>query len=89
MLIKEIETSDLFSIPKEIRVKAINEGVELFFEQCETIAELFDEPLDQVIDTTLGKFEEQLERELINENYELCYYLNEIIWGVSRKRNNI
>ena len=85
MVLKTLDAEELFNVSKEIRIKAINEGIDLFLKQCEQIAELLNEPYDKVIEITLSKFQAQLDMELINENYELCYYLQAIINGVNKK----
>jgi hypothetical protein len=84
-LLEEIDSSDLFNLTSEDRVKLIEEGVDLLIANCYEISEMTNIKLSKILSDTLGRIELQVNQLKDSENYELCYYLNELIWGVHRR----
>lgn len=85
--IDEVFVKDIFSLPVEDRKKLIEEGVDVFFQQAKIGALVLNISLDAFIDKHLFRLEKLLDEARLRENYEETYYLNEIIWGVHRRRD--
>lgn len=81
----KIESKDLFNLSREERVQVIEQGVDLLISNCYEISEITELKLSKVLSDTLGRIELQVQQLKDTENYELCYYLTELIWGVHRR----
>lgn len=88
-MIEKIDESQFFSLTPEERIQAINEGVELLLMNCSLLAKKHRRNLTKVINETLYNIELNKIIEEKNENYELCYYYDELIWGVHNKLEEI
>lgn len=85
MNIETLDSKDLFTLSRERRVEVIEEGVDLLIAQCYEISEMTEIKLSKVLSDSLGRMELKVQQLKDTENYELCYYLTELIWGVHRR----
>jgi hypothetical protein len=85
MNIETLDSKDLFTLSRERRVEVIEEGVDLLIAQCYEISEMTELKLSKVLSDSLGRMELKVQQLKDTENYELCYYLTELIWGVHRR----
>lgn len=85
MNIETLDSKDLFTLSRERRVEVIEEGVDLLIAQCYEISEMTEMKLSKVLSDSLGRMELKVQQLKDTENYELCYYLTELIWGVHRR----
>jgi hypothetical protein len=84
---EDIDVSDLFKLSLEDRKMVVEKGLELFIEQSRIGALILEVSVDTFMDKALWRIELELEKAKAQENYELVWYLNELIWGVHSKRN--
>lgn len=84
---EDIDVSDLFKLSLEDRKMIVEKGLELFIEQSRIGALILEVSVDTFMDKALWRIELELEKAKAQENYELVWYLNELIWGVHSKRN--
>lgn len=80
-----IESDDLFSLTPEERKQVIQESVELVLVQCDIISKTTNTKLSKIINKVLYNIELNKNIEEENENYELCYYYDELMWGVHNR----
>lgn len=84
---EDIDVSDLFKLSLEDRKMIVEKGLELFIEQSRIGALILEVSVDTFMDKALWRIELELDKAQAQENYELVWYLNELIWGVHSKRN--
>jgi hypothetical protein len=84
---EDIDVSDLFKLSLEDRKMIVEKGLELFIEQSRIGALILEVSVDTFMDKALWRIELELDKAKAQENYELVWYLNELIWGVHSKRN--
>ena len=82
----DVDVSDLFKISLEERKMILEQGINLFIEQARIGALVLNVSVDTFLDKALDRVDLALEKAKENENYELVWYLNELIWGVHSKR---
>jgi len=82
----DVDVSDLFKISLEDRKMILEQGINLFIEQARIGALVLNVSVDTFLDKALDRVDLALEKAKENENYELVWYLNELIWGVHSKR---
>jgi hypothetical protein len=85
----ELEAGELFNLPVQDRKKLIESGVDLLIEQVILLSYKQNKTFLKVINETLFVLDGNIEKEKQNENYELCYYLEELKWGVHRRLEEI
>ena len=84
MNLEEFDIKDFVSMDKDTKREFVNAGVVMFLEQVETLSILTDEKKSTILSMMLASLEFRIEELKQKEEYELCYFLNEIIWGVNR-----
>lgn len=82
---EDIEIEDLFKITREQRVALIEAGVESVIENCQKTSMFTGVKTSKLLSDTLGRLELRVKELAEQEQYEISYYLNELIWGVHRK----
>jgi hypothetical protein len=82
----DVDVSDLFKISLEERKMILEQGINLFIEQARIGALVLNVSVDTFLDKALDRVDLALEKAKENENYELVWYLNELIWGVHSRR---
>jgi hypothetical protein len=70
----------IFEETTEKKRELIEGGAELLWEQCRLTAQLTGENMGSVLSKSLAKLEMDVKIYQESEQYELCYYLNEVIW---------
>jgi len=85
MKLELLETGDLFSLTPEERKQIIQESVEIILTQCDILSKRTNTKLSKVINNVLYNIELNKDIEERNENYELCYYYDELMWGVHNR----
>lgn len=85
--INEVDVKDIFNYPIEERKTLIKQGVDLFIQQSKIGALVVNCSLDEYMDRHLMMLEREMEIEKKNENYEMVWYYNEIIWGIHETRD--
>jgi hypothetical protein len=87
--LEEIEVSELFKISTEDRVALIEWGVNNVIENCQKLSKITGEKTSKLLNETLWKYELKVKELAEEEQYELSYYFNELIWGVHRRLEQI
>ncbi len=70
----------IFEETPQKKKELIEGGAELLWEQCRLTAQLTGENMGSVLSKSLAKLERDVKIYQEKEQYELCYYLNEVIW---------
>jgi hypothetical protein len=81
----QIDHRDLFILPPEHRRELINGAVELFWRECELRSILTQEKLGVIISQSMSNLELRVKELKEQEEYELCYFLDEVIWGTHKR----
>jgi hypothetical protein len=84
-MIENFDSADLFQLTPEERKQIIHEGVDLLLQRCSQISKIYNKNLTKVINETIYNIETNKIIEEQNENYELCYFYDELIWGVHNR----
>lgn len=85
--INDVDIKDIFNHPIEDRKKLVEEGVELFLQQTKIGALILNCSVESYMDRHLMLLETEMEKHRQNEEYEIVWYYNEIIWGIHEKRD--
>jgi len=87
LTIQDVDVKDIFNYNIEDRKKLVEEGVELFLQQTKIGALILNCSVEQYMDRHLMLLETEMEKARNNEEYEIVWYYNEIIWGIHTKRD--
>jgi len=87
--LNQIEHTDIFNVSGETKKELIESGAELLWEQCRLTAKITGENLGVVLSKSLGNLELKVKELQDKEEYELCYYLNEVIWLTTSKAQQV
>jgi hypothetical protein len=87
--LNQIEHTDIFNVSGETKKELIESGAELLWEQCRLTAKITGENLGVVLSKSLGNLELKVQELQDKEEYELCYYLNEVIWLTTSKAQQV
>lgn len=86
---EEVEIKELFNIPTEDRVALIEWGVDNVIENCQKMSKITGEKTSKLLNETLWRYELKVKELAEEEQYELSYFFNELIWGVHRRIGEI
>ena len=81
----DLDTSVLFQLPVEERKKAIEMGVDVLIEQILLLSYKKEQGFVKTFNEVMATIDLNLTLEKENENYELCYYYEELMWGLRRR----
>lgn len=80
----EIQRTDIFNIDVEHKKELIQQSAELFWHQCSLTARLTGEKMGTILSKSLGNLEVRVKELQEEEEYEMCYFLNEVMWATHR-----
>lgn len=86
--IENIDAKDLFKVDIEIRKRIIESGVEVLLNNAIQTSKTTNMKLSKVLNDTLAAIEFHLEMYKEDENYELCYYMTELQFGLLKRINH-
>lgn len=84
-----IEIADLFKISSQERIKLIELGVDNVILNCQKLSRATGIKTSKLLSDTLVRFDMRVKELSEDEEYELSYYFNELIWGVHRRLNEL
>lgn len=87
--ILDTDISILFQLPVEDRKKTIEMGVDVLIEQILLLSYKQDKTFIKTLNEVMAVIDLNLTIEKENENYELCYYYEELMWGLRRRVDEI
>jgi hypothetical protein len=87
--ILDLDTSVLFQLPIEQRKKAIEMGVDVLIEQILLLSYKNSQSFIKTFNQVMTTIDLNLTTEKLNENYEMCYYYEELMWGLRRRIEEI
>jgi hypothetical protein len=85
----DLDTSVLFQLPIEQRKKAIEMGVDVLIEQILLLSYKSSQTFIKTFNQVMTTIDLNLTTEKLNENYEMCYYYEELMWGLRRRIEEI
>lgn len=85
----EIDTTSLFQLPVEERKKIIEMSVDVLIEQILLLSYKKDKTFIKTFNEVMATIDLNLTIERENENYEVCYYYEELMWGLRRRMDEI
>jgi hypothetical protein len=88
-MINKSEVSELFHLSIDDRKVIIEEGVSLLLMETKLLSSITSKKFNKILSEVIFKIEKQKEIELNNENYELVWYYDELVWGVQDKIKNL
>ena len=88
-MIEKVDSKDFFLLTPEERINIIEEGVDMLLIDCAVLSKKYKRNLTKVINETIYNIELNKIIEEENENYELCYFYEELVWGVHRRLDKI
>jgi hypothetical protein len=83
--IDDIEAGELFNLSVEDRIKVIEGGVDLVLQEVIMNAEITERPRAKVLNQYLYALDVAIEGNEYKDEYEVCYYLTEVKWGIHRR----
>lgn len=83
--LSEVDHTDLFILPLEERKKLIEQGSEMLWRQSELTSILTKRDLYSILESSLDILDFRVEELKENEEYELCYFLSEVIWETYKR----
>ena len=60
----------------------INESVDILLDDVIKLAKVMEEKPSKLLNTTLQGIHKQISLQEEKENYEMCWFLNEIMWEI-------
>ena len=60
----------------------INESVDILLDDVIKLAKVMEEKPSKLLNTTLQGIHKQISLQEEQENYEMCWFLNEIMWEI-------
>lgn len=87
--ILDLDTSVLFQLPIEQRKKAIEMGADVLIEQILLLSYKNSQTFIKTFNQVMTTIDLNLTTEKLNENYEMCYYYEELMWGLRRRIEEI
>jgi hypothetical protein len=87
--ILDLDTKVLFQLPIEQRKKAIEMGVDVLIEQILLLSYKKDQTFIKTFNQVMATIDLNLTIEKESENYEMCYYYEELMWGLRRRMEEI
>jgi len=88
MNIEDLNIKDLHNMDIETKKAVIDAGVDVLLEQVQLMSVLTEEKKSTILSLMLGNLDNQIKELQNKEEYELCYFINEIIWATQRKLDN-
>jgi len=88
-LLAELNEHDLLKLSVEDKKTIINEAVDMLMNECISVGQAFSLKPSKVLNDTLARIDNEKALQEKKENYELCYFLNEIMWEVRRRLDEL
>jgi septum formation inhibitor-activating ATPase MinD len=88
MNIQDLDIGDLHNMDIETKKAVIDAGVDVLLEEVQLMSVLTEQKKSTILSLLLGNLEKQIQELQNKEQYELCYFLNEIIWATKKKLDN-
>lgn len=80
-----VDHTEIFVLPVEDRISLIERGSELFWRQCEMTSVLTGYKLDRILKSSLDLLDSRILTLEKEEDYELCYFLQEVVWETFKR----
>lgn len=84
-LLKDLQEQDLKNLTLEEKKTIINEAVDYIIHDTFKISKAMDLKASKILNDVLVGIHTQITKQQQNENYELCYFLNEITWEIRNR----
>jgi hypothetical protein len=81
-ILQQIDEKDLQKLSLEEKKKVITESVDVILDDVIYLAKIVEEKPSKVLNTTLQGIHKQISLQEEKENYEMCWFLNEIMWEI-------
>jgi hypothetical protein len=81
-ILQQIDEKDLQKLSLEEKKKVITESVDVILDDVIYLAKIVEEKPSKVLNTTLQGIHKQISLQEQKENYEMCWFLNEIMWEI-------
>jgi len=75
----ELDSEEIFGLSQSHRTELIKASAQLYKQQVEMGAVLLDIPYEEFLSVNIQFTEKEIQKLTETENYEVCYFLNEII----------
>lgn len=85
----EVDVKDLFNLSVDERKRLIEIAVDVLIDQVLFLSYRQEKTFIKTLNEVLAQVDFNLAVEREKENYELCYYYEELMWGVKRKMEEI
>jgi len=79
--LENIDITDIFDIPVEERKQLIDMGSSLLLQEIGMMELLQELTFQSALNKTMYNLDKKIEMAKQNENYEICYYLEEVKWN--------
>lgn len=81
-ILNNLEEKDLQKLSPEQKKLVINESVDILLDDVIKLAKVMEEKPSKLLNTTLQGIHKQISLQEEQENYEMCWFLNEIMWEI-------
>ena len=85
----ELDVNDLFNLSVDERKRLIEIAADVLIDQVLFLSYRQEKTFIKTLNEVLAQIDFNLSVERQKENYELCYYYEELMWGVKRKMEEI
>lgn len=88
-ILQTLKEQDLPKLTLEEKKEIIHEAADIIFHDCILIGNNLDLKPSKVLADTLMRIDKERALQEKKENYELCYFLNEIVWEIRLRLDKI
>jgi hypothetical protein len=88
-LLKDLQEQDLKNLTLDEKKTIINEAVDYIFNDTLRLSKAVDMKASKILNNLMAGLDQQLKKEQGDENYELCFFINEIMWEIRNRLDKI
>lgn len=83
--LKDIDISNLSTMDKKTRQETIMMGKQVYIQSVKDTAELLEIDFLDLLNSSIYISEQEIVKQTEKENYELCYFLNNIVKEIKKE----
>ena len=88
-LLKDLQEQDLKNLTLDEKKVIIGEAVDYIFNDTLRLSKAVDMKASKILNDIMVGLDRQLTKEQQDENYELCFFINEIMWEIRNRLDKL
>ena len=88
-LLKDLQEQDLKNLTIDEKKVIIGEAVDYIFNDTLRLSKAVDMKASKILNDIMVGLDRQLTKEQQDENYELCFFINEIMWEIRNRLDKL